>query len=961
VTRSPLRGREPELALISERLRGALTGRGATLVVEGRAGLGKTRLLAEAATMARAMGMNVGSGVVAARDQAVPLGALVDALFSGRAPLVDPSTRTTLPYLPEQRYWLLDELEALLEQVALRSPLLLCIDDLQWGDGACLTGLRTLPPRLATFPIVWLVAYRSTQASAELRSAIESLDEIGVERLQLRPLSDGAIAEVVTDILGAEPDDSLLEMAQRSHGSPFLLVELLHGLRDEGLVRVGSERAELLEMRLPARVRDGMRERLEGMSDPAHRAALVASVLGRRFSFDQLSSMLDESVPALLGPINELIRDELIVEEEGELVFRHDLIREAVRDALPNSARRSLQRRAVDVLLATGSLPVEVAMQLATSAEPGDAAAVRLLHEASQALEASDPGMAAVLSQRALDVAGKDDPLRGTLAAETALLLHAAGRAAEGKAFADRVLGEILPVEQEALVRLSIARMLALSPDVRADAGLQALALPHLSPTVRARHLATLVHNRLVAGRFQDARERLSEARTAVDLSGDCNAIFTLDLAEAGLRCAVADFHGALDMIEAALRDRQRAEEPQRELLGEEWRSEILAQIDRYDQSLQLTSDGLMAAQRSHQGWGIRLWDGWRGRQLLQLGRLSDAAAMLEGNVELGGDVSPGGVLYGAALVALGRVAIHRGDESRRRRCAQLAQSLAEAGSPATQRHAVWLLALLSSAKGDNAEARRQLCALGEDERRTIIPRFACDVTDEVELLRIAMASGDEDLAGAAVESARVRAELNPGVHSIEGVFAHIRGLVCRDGQAFAEAISLLEQSPRPLALASALEDAGRAELEDGRRDAGVDKLGRALETYARAGATWDEGRVRGRLRAVGVRRRVPSAAHARDGWEALTESELAVVRLVVQGLTNREVAERLFISPHTVNTHLRHAFDKLELTSRVELVRVATQHDIVPNVSTSHERVMRTPLQSETLPGPFNGRRDEQ
>src|SRR5690348_5385101 len=135
-------------------------------------------------------------------------------------------------------------------------------------------------------------------------------------------------------------------MAQRSHGSPFLLVELLHGLRDEGLVRVGSERAELLEMRLPARVRAGMRERLEGMSDLAHRAALVASVLGRRFSFDQLSSMLHESVPALLGPIDELIRDELIVEEDGELAFRHDLIREAVRDALPSSARRSLQRQA---------------------------------------------------------------------------------------------------------------------------------------------------------------------------------------------------------------------------------------------------------------------------------------------------------------------------------------------------------------------------------------------------------------------------------------------------------------------------------------------------------------------------------------------------------------------------------------------------------------------------------------
>jgi DNA-binding CsgD family transcriptional regulator len=86
---------------------------------------------------------------------------------------------------------------------------------------------------------------------------------------------------------------------------------------------------------------------------------------------------------------------------------------------------------------------------------------------------------------------------------------------------------------------------------------------------------------------------------------------------------------------------------------------------------------------------------------------------------------------------------------------------------------------------------------------------------------------------------------------------------------------------------------------------------------------------VRARLRARGVRRRVVGASGRPDtGWAAMTDSELAVARLVAQGLTNREVAERLFVSPHTVNSHLRQIFGKLQVNSRVALTRLASGHD---------------------------------
>jgi DNA-binding CsgD family transcriptional regulator len=86
---------------------------------------------------------------------------------------------------------------------------------------------------------------------------------------------------------------------------------------------------------------------------------------------------------------------------------------------------------------------------------------------------------------------------------------------------------------------------------------------------------------------------------------------------------------------------------------------------------------------------------------------------------------------------------------------------------------------------------------------------------------------------------------------------------------------------------------------------------------------------VRSRLRALGVRRRLTTAEPETHGWAALTTSERTVARLVAEGLTNREVADRLFVSPHTVNSHLRHVFTKLGINSRVELARLALEYQM--------------------------------
>lgn len=146
-------------------------------------------------------------------------------------------------------------------------------------------------------------------------------------------------------------------------------------------------------------------------------------------------------------------------------------------------------------------------------------------------------------------------------------------------------------------------------------------------------------------------------------------------------------------------------------------------------------------------------------------------------------------------------------------------------------------------------------------------------------------------------DDAKRRAELNPAVASIVATAAHVSGFLESSPEDLEVATNLFEPGRRRLEYASALEDLGVNRVATN-RDAGVDALSRALAEYVGIGAAWDVRRVRRRLRELGVRRRIVPAEPELTGWAAITEPELAVARLVAEGLTNREVAGRLFVSP---------------------------------------------------------------
>ncbi len=659
--RPPLRGREQELAIIRRRLVQVRAGTGCVVVVEGSAGLGKTRLLDECVSLAGELSFRVGRGA-AEPGRVIELGALFDALFEGDSPLADRRALNDVHASPEFLFWLLQDVQSLIEAAALKNPVLICLDDLHWGGTSLSVAMRQLPLRLSSLPVAWVMAFRPGQGLHQMQQAKAALIKSGAELIRLAPLNREAVAQVATDVLGVEADEELLQKADRVQGNPFLLVEFFRGLQDDLLVSLDSGRATLAEDRLPHRVSDSMRGRLARMSPASERAATFASGLARRFTVHDLAALTGMSLTELIDPVNELVQADIFADDGGQLAFRHDIIREAVRGSLLSPVRRAVDRQAADVLLARGALPVEVATQLVESSEPGDVVAIETALKAAQVLGASDPAAAAELSANALDLTPLRHPLRGPLVAQRVVSLFAAGLAEEGKRFADSALRQAMSAEEEARVRVSLASMFDLSPEVRSENARAGLALPSLPTDLRAELWAALYHSLSVAGRKEEALDVEASAREAAYASTSEVCRFAFEVPESGLAYQLLDFRRSLEVLLTAERRQLGGQGDARARLAHMLRSWILAATDRYEDALQAIDAGVIAAQRDRQNWALRVFETTRGRQMLQMGNFAEAALALEGRFSTEEAHLIAGALHAPSVVALGTLKIHTGD-----------------------------------------------------------------------------------------------------------------------------------------------------------------------------------------------------------------------------------------------------------------------------------------------------------
>jgi DNA-binding CsgD family transcriptional regulator len=323
------------------------------------------------------------------------------------------------------------------------------------------------------------------------------------------------------------------------------------------------------------------------------------------------------------------------------------------------------------------------------------------------------------------------------------------------------------------------------------------------------------------------------------------------------------------------------------------------------------------------------LWYGHRAELLAASGRLDEARVEAETALRLADRSAPADSV--PARLVLARVSLHRGDLASASDQLRMTERLMTGDMTADKARLDWTLALFHAASGRPAMMVQTLINV----EGQVVPDpllFTEAPTAAATLVRQAQPVGLGAEAERAAELARRIAQRNPDVQSLAGGAQHAEGVLHDDPVALRRAADLHRLGGRPLAAGSALEDAARVEQHAGDNARAVRLLESAMDLYLECGAHGDVDRVQKKLLradAHNVRRLSPE--RPKLGWESLTTAELRVVREIVDGRTNREAASVLFLSPHTVDSHLRRVFSKLNINSRVELAKHFIAHAVRP------------------------------
>jgi DNA-binding CsgD family transcriptional regulator/tetratricopeptide (TPR) repeat protein len=890
------------------------------LLVEGQSGMGKSQLLVETIEVAASRGFMLARGAADEAGRLAPLKPLMSA-FGESAQTLWASHGAAASGMVDVRLWLVEQLQARLEERAAHGPHLVTLDDLQWADPTTLLALRTLIPELASYPLVWILARTNGFGDSGVERLYEFLEREGAARVTLEALSDTAVAEIITDVLGAAPEPELLAMAAGAGGNPFILIEFLEGLRDEGAIEVRDGRARMVSRRLPHRMQEMARTRLGRLSAETRHLLEVAAILGRSFDVNDLAEMLGEPVGRLLPALEEAQTTEVVVPAEDTLMFRHDLLWRAVTATLTGPVREALHRQAAELLLRRGGSAIPAAAHLMRYIRPGDASALAGLDKAVAEVLPSSPHTAADIALRALELTEPIDPARFDRTVTAVYALTTGGRLIEATELGQAELERAMPPSQAARLRYELAYALLLGghPVKAVAEAEEALRQEGVSEELRGLLEQVLFRGMLATHERTRGREQAKAALESPWQSARLGAHMLLS--------SVAWSDGRADRGLEHLREAVRIMAADPDEAGRAhpriFLADLLIDLRRFDEAeshFQTCTEEISALGHMAYAASPAIF---RSRLRLAEGRLDDAVVEAEAGLTVADEMGMRAFVL-VAITVLAIVAVRRGAVDAAAGHVKNYESQHQDGEGPTYGMAWgnWGLALAADARNDRQKAIDILRAPYTDpsERRWLLmsePDAAAWMT------RTALAVADRAGAETVAVTAGHLANDNPGFPTLAASAAQARGILDGDAEALARAAGT---HVGPWSRASAAEDLGVLLTRTG--DAAIDRLDQALDGYERIGASRDAARVRARLRGLGVRRRHWTALERpASGWVSLTDTERDVALLVAQGRTNPQVAAQMFVSPHTVKFHLRQVFRKLGIASRVELARLAAEH----------------------------------
>jgi DNA-binding CsgD family transcriptional regulator len=914
----PIRGRASELKVIGGLVTALMRGHRGMLVIEGPPGIGKSRLLTEVMALADKGGVRPLFGEAFEYQQAVPFFSLFMATLSADPPVGDADALRRLGSSDDLGYWVVHDLADAICAAAAQTPLVIGLDDIHWADSGTLLALQSLAAARLDAAVLWVVTARTGVGGPAVQETLSVLQRADATIMRVAPISPSAVAHMVSDAVRADADESLLNLAAKAHGNPFLVRELVGGLDEEGRLNVSGGRAVVTGHALPRRLGASMQQRLDHLSRGAGEVVRVAAVLPDRFSAALLAAMLERQPASLMAAVEEAVRADLLVEDDEQLRFRHNLLREATRESMPQSLRRAMERQSASMMLSMGAAPAEVATQLARSAEPGDREAISALRQAAHSVGHSDASAAAELSKRALELLAVDDAEHGSLVAETVEFLNRASRYQEAEELAAAALSEAASPQEEAEIRLRRATLIKHDTQRRVEENRRALQLGDISEVTRARHLAWLAYNLSLHDPRGERRAAADEAAAAAASTGDLEAAIMVDVTLSLLDDGEGYAGRSVRRLEELCALGCTSDATAAHDLAAIHYARLLAVVGRLDDAAARVADGIEQARRTGNAMALDIWATNVGVGHLAAGRLSAARAAAESLPPPRRTAVTEGDMIRTVILA--EVAARTDDRTLLQQMVNDARDAYFTGSTVVRRGAGHVLALEAWQRDDVQDAMRWLGDITLFES-PLWPQ----VLDQVILgARVASAAGDAGLRARVLQAIDILESEHPAIPLFTGVAGYARGILERDAEALLAAADVLHASSRPLLYAAAAEDAGAELARTDHLDTAVHQLNAAFDTYLQHEALADARRVGRELRRLGVERRIVSQPRAKTGWDSLTDAELKVVNLIARGATNRAVAAQLRVSPHTVRAHLRNAFAKLGVSSRVELSQFA-------------------------------------